>query len=159
MNRAAECSRGELLLFLHADTILPEGFAAQVRQTLRNPGIALGAFRLSIEGKGTLLRVVERTANWRSLLLSAPYGDQALFLRRETFVELGGFRPIPIMEDYDLVLRARRLGRVKILPQAVRTSARRWNRLGVLRTTLVNWLLVGGFHLGVPPDRLARWYK
>ena len=159
MNLAAQRARGEILLFLHADTQLPFGFQPLIEQALAPADVILGAFELAIAGPGALLRGIERVANWRSRLLSAPYGDQALFLRRATFIELGGFRPIPIMEDYDLVLRAGREGRIAIVPAAVQTSARRWVRKGIIRTTLMNWLLVCGFHLGVSPARMARWYR
>ena len=159
MNLAAEQARGEVLLFLHADTILPVGFQSWIEQALAHPDVVLGAFELAIAGPGAGLRGIERFANWRSRLLSKPYGDQALFLRWETFFELGGFRPIPIMEDYELVLRAGRLGKVKIMSAAVQTSARRWRRMGIVRTTLMNWIMVAGFHLGVSPARLARWYR
>ena len=159
MNLAAEQARSEVFLFLHADTLLPVGFQSWIEQALAHPDVVLGAFELAIGGVGAGLRGIEKVANWRSRLLSKPYGDQALFLRRQTFFELGGFRPIPIMEDYDLVLRAGRLGKIKISPAAAQTSARRWRRMGIIATTLMNWLMVCGFHLGVSPARLARWYR
>jgi hypothetical protein len=92
-------------------------------------------------------------------MLQLPYGDQALFLGAETFRALGGYRELPVMEDFDLVRRLQRRGRVVTVPAAVRTSARRWRTLGVFRTTLVNQLMVAGFLAGVPAPRLERWYR
>jgi GT2 family glycosyltransferase len=99
------------------------------------------------------------TTNLRSRYLHFPYGDQALFLRRAYFEELGGFPAMPIMEDYELVRRLRQYGRIITLRQRVRTSARRWMKKGVLKTTLINSAIVMGYHMGIPTERLARWYR
>ncbi len=155
MNAGAEASRGEALLFLHADTRLPRGYKARVLGAL-TPGVALAAFRLQIEPASPGLRWIARLANLRSRWLGLPYGDQAWALRAETFRQLGGFRELPIMEDFEFARRARRLGRIAILDVAVRTSARRWLAHGTGRTTLVNQLCVWGYVLGVPPRFLAR---
>jgi rSAM/selenodomain-associated transferase 2 len=149
----------EALLFLHADTRLPQGWVEAATRILAKPGVALGAFRLRIEGGGPLLRLVASGANFRSRRLALPYGDQALFMRRETFEALGGFSDLPIMEDFDLVRRARRLGRIVIADAEVTTSARRWREKGVLATTLVNQAMLIGWWLGVSPGRLARFYR
>jgi rSAM/selenodomain-associated transferase 2 len=158
LNAGAQVAKHESLLFLHADTRLPPGYADRVRALLARPGIAAGAFHLKIDSEKRGIRMVERGVGFRSRWFGMPYGDQALFLRRETFLALGGFRELEIMEDYDLVRRLRRLGRIALVPDAVRTSGRRWERLGVWRTTLFNQLTVLGFHLGVPTRKLARWY-
>ena len=158
-NAAVEASRGEALLFLHADTRLPSGWAAEVRAILAKPGVALGALRLAIDGATPGERLVAAGANLRSRWLGLPYGDQGLFLRRAMFRQLGGFRALPIMEDWDLAKRARRHGRVVLAEGAVLTSSRRWRQLGPLRTTLINALVVAGFNLGVPPQRLADFYR
>lgn len=158
-NAGAAAARGEILLFLHADTILPAGFAELVRTVLARPGVAAGAFRLGIGGEGWGLRLVERLANWRSRYLGLPYGDQGLFLNRQTFAALGGFADLAIMEDFELVRRLGKRGRVELAPAAVVTSPRRWQRLGVVRTTLLNQLVVLGYFFGVSPARLAGWYR
>lgn len=159
MNRGASVAQGNILLFLHADTRLPETFADIVRATLAPSGVVAGAFDLSIEGQGLGLRWVEWGVQLRSHLFQMPYGDQALFLRRSAFEALRGFADLPIMEDFELVQRLKQRGRVAIAPAAVTTSARRWRRVGVLKTTVVNQLMIAGFFLGVPSDRLARWYR
>lgn len=158
-NAGAAASRGEALLFLHADTVLPPDWSEQVRAILSAPGVILGAFRLAIGGAAAAERLIASGANWRSRWLALPYGDQGLFMARATFEQLGGFRPLPIMEDWDLVKRARRRGRVVLAATAVTTSPRRWRRLGPVRTTLVNALVVAGFRLGVPPHWLGRFYR
>lgn len=159
MNAGAEASRGETLVFLHADTILPPNYASLVRRLLASREVVAGAFRLGIEGRRRSLRWIETGANWRSRWLQLPYGDQALFVRSRLFFELGGYADLPIMEDYDLVRRLTRRGRVILAPEAVVTSARRWKRLGILRTTLLNQVMVTGHLLGVSPRKMARMYQ
>ena len=88
-----------------------------------------------------------------------PYGDQAIFIRRRDFIEMGGYKPMPIMEDYDFIRRLRRRGRIKIADAVVLTSGRRWLELGALRTTLLNQLVIAGYHCGVAPEKLAMFYR
>ncbi len=159
MNRGAEVAEGTFLVFLHADTRLPEGFDHHVRRILTESGVAAGAFQLQIDGPSARLRLIERAANWRSRYLQMPYGDQAIFLRAELFREIGGFSDLPIMEDFQLIRRLKGRGRIVIAPAAVVTSARRWKKQGALRTTLINQLMILGFYLGFEPSRLARWYR
>ncbi len=157
MNAGAAVGRGETLLFLHADTLLPTGFEQYVRRVLAGSNVVLGAFLFRLDVRTIALRAVERLVAVRCRLLGLPYGDQGLFLRRSTFDALGGFRDLPIMEDFDLVRRAGRMGRVEIAPAPATTSARRWVVRGALRTTLVNQLCVAAFVLGVAPARIASW--
>ena len=159
MNAGAEVAEGTFLVFLHADTRLPEGFDLHVRRILTEAGVAAGAFQLQIDGPSVRLRLIERAANWRSRYLQMPYGDQAIFLRAELFREIGGFSDLPIMEDFQLIRRLKGRGRIVIAPAAVVTSARRWKKQGALRTTLINQLMILGFYLGFEPSRLARWYR
>ena len=157
MNAGAAVASGSRLLFLHADTTLPQGFAEVIHTTL-DGGATAGAFRLGIDSDRPALRSVEWAANLRSRLLQLPYGDQGFFLDATTFYRAGGFRDMPIMEDFEICRRLRRSGRVALAPAAISTSARRWHSLGVVRTTLVNQLCIAGFLLGIPPTRLARFY-
>ncbi|MBD1917019.1 MULTISPECIES: TIGR04283 family arsenosugar biosynthesis glycosyltransferase [Cyanophyceae] len=159
LNCGAAAATGSLLLFLHADTRLPEGFDRTIRQTLAQPGVVAGAFRLTIDGPGRGLRWVERGVNLRSRLLQMPYGDQAIFLKAEAFHNLGGFPELPMMEDFELMRRLRKVGKVALAPSAVVTSDRRWRTLGILRTTLANQAMIAGYLLGVDPHKLARWYR
>lgn len=158
LNAGAALASGEVLLFLHADTRLPDDFADHVRQTLRE-GNSGGAFRLHIGAQGWMLRLIESGANLRSRWLQLPYGDQAIFVKANDFFQLNGFENWPLMEDYDFCRRLRKTGRIAVAPASVTTSARRWQRLGILRTTLTNLACVVAFRLGVSPGRLAKWYR
>jgi rSAM/selenodomain-associated transferase 2/rSAM/selenodomain-associated transferase 1 len=158
MNAGAALAQGELLLFLHADSRLPDGFQDYVWSTL-GEGVVAGAFRLRIDDRRTGLRWIEWGANLRSRWRQLPYGDQGLFVRARDFYVLGGFPCWPLMEDYELCRRLRRRGQIRLAPASVVTSARRWRRLGLVRTTLLNQLCVLGYWLGVSPERLAGWYR
>lgn len=158
MNAAAASAQGEILLFLHADTLLPPGFAAQATEMLTRPGIAAGAFALAINLPGPGIRALEKLANLRASFLQMPYGDQAIFLYRQTFHRVGGYPCEPILEDVLLIKALKRFGRIGITSSAVLTSGRRWQRLGLLKTTLINQGIMAGYLLGVPPQRLQGWY-
>nr|WP_052334351.1 TIGR04283 family arsenosugar biosynthesis glycosyltransferase [Oscillatoria sp. PCC 10802] len=159
MNAGAAAATGDILLFLHADTHLPQGFDEIVRQALATPGAIAGAFELRIDSPQPVLRLVEIGVNWRSRLFQMPYGDQAIFLPAPVFRSCSGFPDTAIMEDFQLMLQLRRLGKINIVAMPVVTSGRRWQKLGVLKTTLINQLVIVAYFLGVPPERLARWYR
>lgn len=159
MNRGAAISTGEFLLFLHADTLLPPDYAGHVPSVLGRSGVVGGTFEFSIAGDFAGRRLVQSTTNWRARRWQMPYGDQALFLRHEVFKQVGGFPEMAIMEDYEFVRRLRRLGRIVVAPSPVLTSGRRWQRLGWMRTTVVNQIIILAYHLGFSPGRLAGWYR
>lgn len=158
MNSGAQGAHGEILLFLHADTHLPKDWANHVRNEMRDPGTAGGAFLLKIDVQERWSRIIEWLANIRSRRLHMPYGDQAIFLRADLFREMCGFQELPIMEDFELMRRLHKRGRIGIISEPVITSARRWKALGVWWTTVVNQLVILGYFLGVPPHFLARFY-
>jgi rSAM/selenodomain-associated transferase 2 len=160
MNAGAAVAGGAVLLFLHADTRLPENWPAALDRVIDTGGVRAGAFSLAIDSPRPALAMVARFANLRSRLERVPYGDQAPFLHAMLFRELGGFAPIPIMEDVDLFRRLKRRGEpVAILKERVLTSPRRWDKDGVVRRTLGNWRLRLRYALGAAPDELARSYK
>ena len=159
MNSGAAAASGRMLIFLHADTRLPAGFYHQINAALDKKGVVAGAFRLTIDSPAVGIRFIERVADLRSRFLKLPYGDQALFMKKAVFEAIGGFADLPIMEDFILVRRLRRKGKIIILPTAVTTSPRRWQHFGILKTWLVNQVIIIAFYLGISPKRLARWYR
>jgi len=159
MNRGVKASSGELLLFLHGDTTLPCGFAPLIRKVMGKPGYSAGAFALKINSGRPLLSLIAHSATLRSRLLQMPYGDQGIFTSREMYDRAGGFAEVPIMEDYIFIRELKKYGRIFILHEAAVTSARRWQNMGAIRTTVVNQLIVTGYLCGVKPPTLARWYQ
>ena len=157
MNAGAAAAHGEVLMFLHADTRLPAGWRDQVLRLLAMPGTVAGAFRLAFDETRLPLSLVAAGANCRSTWRQLPYGDQALFLPRKTFHAMGGFRELPVMEDYAFVRRLRKQGRIAIASTPVVTSARRCTRRGAWRSVLLHQCMILGWHLGVSPQRIARW--
>lgn len=159
-NAGARAAQGDILLFLHADTTLPPDAFTLIRQTLADPAVAGGAFSLRYAEPSPGLRFIATAANLRSGLTRAPYGDQAIFVRRAVFEALGGFRDWPLMEDLEFTTRLRRAGlRIRILAMPVRTSGRRQLREGLVRCTLRNLVLRLMYHLGVRTEVLAGLYR
>jgi rSAM/selenodomain-associated transferase 2 len=157
MNWGARYAHGDILLFLHADTLLPAAGLEAVRRALQDDVVG-GAFRLAIMPPTPALRLVAWGTNLRARFGQLPYGDQALFMPRQVFESLGGYDEIPFMEDVRLVQALRKRGRLTLLPQAVHTSGRRWQRDGVLYTTVRNTVLITLYFWGVPPEKLQHWY-
>lgn len=159
MNVGAKVATGKILLFLHGDTQLPLGFETEIRKTLNDSNIIAGAFQLKINAPELSLRFIETTVFWRSKYLQMPYGDQAIFIKATTFLEIGGFPEQPIMEDFEFIRRLNRLGKIEILSSPVITSGRRWQKLGIFKTTFMNQCMVIGYYLGISPTKLAQWYR
>ena len=159
MNAGADLASSDILLFLHADTRLPDRFVELVDRTLKPKNTVAGAFELAIDGNDTSLRWIERLVNMRSRLFSLPYGDQAIFMPRKTFLEIGGFANLPIMEDFEFIKRIKKIGRIAIASAAVTTSGRRWQKLGVWQTTFINQLIIAGYYLGISPTKLGKFYR
>lgn len=159
MNAGAAVATGDILLFLHADTCLPPKFDILLLWALQDAGTIAGAFELKINAKLRGLRLIEKMVNMRSHFLSMPYGDQAIFMKATVFHEIGGFPDLPIMEDFELMLCLRSRGKIAIVPAPVLTSGRRWQKLGVVKTTLLNQLIIMGYFVGISPIKLVRWYR
>jgi rSAM/selenodomain-associated transferase 2 len=156
---AAAADDAEALLFLHADTELPSGWADAVCRALADPAVAGGAFAFRFAERGPALRLVEWGVRVRLRLARLPYGDQALFVRRRVLDAIGGVPQAPIMEDLDLVRAMKRHGRLALLPAPAVTSARRYLERGVLRTVLRNAGALLGWSLGLDRARIAAWYR
>jgi rSAM/selenodomain-associated transferase 2 len=160
MNAGAAMATGEILIFLHADTRLPQQALELINQAMVGQALIGGAFDLRIDTERTILKLIARIASLRSRLTRIPYGDQAIFIRRDYFHQMGGYPEIPLMEDVALMRRIKRAGgRVDFIPEPVITSARRWELEGILYTTMRNWILLSAYTLGAEPDKLAKYYK
>ncbi len=158
-NAGARAARGDVLLFLHADTVLPEGADAVVLDALERSGRGWGRFDVCLSGRTPMLRVVERMISWRSRATGMATGDQAIFVRRDWFERVGGFREVPLMEDLEMSRALKRLGPPLCLRETVTTSSRRWEERGVGRTILLMWRLRLAWWLGADPADLARRYR
>jgi rSAM/selenodomain-associated transferase 2 len=160
MNHGAALATGDILLFLHADTRLPSSAFALIRSTMNDKRYVGGAFDLGFDTKRAIFKITEMYVFLRTRLTKIPFGDQAIFIRREYFEKIGGYRDLPIMEDVELMRRIRkRADNIRIIPRKVKTSVRRYEQEGILSCTLRNWLLQISYALGISPQRLVKWYK
>lgn len=158
MNAGARVAKGDVLLFLHADTLPPPGAGAAILEALADPAVVGGRFDVRLDSRRPLLALVAFMMNGRSRLTGIATGDQGIFVRRAVFEALGGYADIPLMEDVEFTRRLKRRGRVVPLRLRVTTSARKWEREGILRTIGLMWTLRLLYALGVAPGRLHRWY-
>lgn len=166
LQAGVEASTSEAVVLLHADTLLPAGWCDSVRAALAEPAVVGGAFSFAFAAPPepssprtrARLRFVEWGVRLRLRFWQLPYGDQALFARRASLAEVGGVPQVAMMEDLDLVAALRSRGELRILPEAVATSPRRYLSGGVLRTMLRNWVALSAWRLGVSRDAVARWY-
>ena len=158
LNAGAAAARGDTLLFLHADVWLDSG-AMEGVETAISAGYVGGAFKQRIEGGHPLYRLIECAANFRAKRLKIFYGDGGIFVRRTSFNRIGGFPDIPIMEEVGFSRKLWRIGTVTLVEPRIHISARRWQKNGILRTTLTNWLITLLYLLRVPPNHLAKLYR
>ena len=158
MNAGAAAAHGDVLAFVHADTLVPPSFAGDLVAAVAVESVVGGRFDVRLDDPAPLLRLTGWLISVRSRLSRTGTGDQAIFLRREVFERLGGYREIELCEDLDLARRLKRAGRVACLRSCVVTSARRWRRGGVIATVVRMWLLRTAFLIGVSPAHLARFY-
>lgn len=159
LNHGAREAGGDWLLFLHADTSLPEDALAAARATALTPGVEWGYYPMRLDGAGLTLRAIERGIDWRTRLFGAPSGDQGLLVRRDVFVAVGSFPEVPFLEDLAVGDRLRRRRRPTRLDAVIATSPRRWLGAGVIRTVVRMWALQAAYRLGASPARLARFYR
>ena len=158
MNVGARAASGQVLLFLHADTVLPLGFPALLEHALHDPQVVGGRFDVRLDADGWPFRMVETLMNIRSRISRIATGDQAIFVRRQTFLELGGYCEAELMEDLELSYRLKRRGKLVCLRERVVTSARRWQRNGIARTIVLMWVLRLLYFVGVSPNYLKTFY-
>jgi rSAM/selenodomain-associated transferase 2 len=159
MNTGARASHGDALVFVHADTIVPSTFAADIATALSDSAIVGGRFDVELDASALPYRIIGAMISLRSRISRTGTGDQAIFVRRDVFDRLGGFPELELCEDLEFSRRLKRAGRVACLRARVTTSARRWSRDGVARTVLRMWLIRAMYLLGVPPARLKRMYS
>ena len=158
MNAGAQLARGEVLLFVHADTRLPDSALADIRGAMQDHRVAGGRFDLALDSAGRMFKLIGRMISLRSRLSKIATGDQAIFVRRDVFARLGGYPDIPLMEDVALSRALKRAGEVACLKSRVITSPRRWQTEGVWRTIFRMWVLKFLYLAGVSPFRLKRFY-
>jgi rSAM/selenodomain-associated transferase 2/rSAM/selenodomain-associated transferase 1 len=159
MNLGASAAAGHWIVFLHADTRLPPEWSDEIHRAGSDPDVVGGSFRFRLDSSAWQARLIERAVERRVRWLDLAYGDQALFVRRDVFDAIGGYREWPLMEDIDFVRRLRQAGKLYHSPQPALTSARRWERDGWWRRSAKNVVLQALFFAGVAPERLAIWYS
>ena len=160
MNAGARAAEGRILVFLHADTTLPEDAIQKIISICDQSEFVGGAFDLGVDSNRFIFRITERYVFIRSRITKIPYGDQAIFLKKEVFNRMGGFKEIPIMEDIDLMRRIKRRGyKIRFVPEQVKTSSRRWETDGVAYSTIRNIVISSLFYCGISPVWLKKFYK
>jgi len=159
MNEGAKASGGEILLFLHADTQLPDDAKTMIDTTLADQRMVGGRFDVRFDRPSMWGTIISRMMKWRSRLTGIATGDQALFVRRPIFEQMGGFADMPLMEDIEFSRRLKRKGATAALTATVTTSFRRWEQHGPLRTILLMWTIRFLYWVGISPSHLVEWYK
>lgn len=160
MNEGAKYASSDILLFLHADTILPNNAFTYILNIFSNKNIGAGAFDLSFDSNKLALKIIAKTASIRSRITKIPYGDQAIFIRKKVFEDIGGYENINLMEDVNLMQKLKRKKyKINILKYKIITSSRKWKQKGIFFTTARNWILIILYYLKIDPNKLANFYK
>ena len=159
MNTGVTHASGDILVFLHVDTVLPKHALLLIRKTLQNERIVGGAFTLQIQSPRLIIRMAAAFSTFRSRITHAPYGDQVIFLKKSYFDAIGGYQDIPLMEDVELMRRIRKKkGNIIVLPTAVLTSARRWDQEGLYYATIRDTIIIFLYWCGISAEKLAKFY-
>jgi rSAM/selenodomain-associated transferase 2 len=159
MNKGADYARGDILVFLHVDTVLPKNAFILIQNVLQQQKYVGGAFSLRFDSEKKSLKLIANYSTFRSYITRLPYGDQVIFLRKEIFEELGGYAPIPLMEDIEFMKRIRKgKHKIKILSEKVTTSSRRLETEGILYSMIRNLVIITLYHCGVSAYRLKKIY-
>jgi rSAM/selenodomain-associated transferase 2 len=159
MNKGASLATGDILLFLHTDTELPENAFRTISAVIDKKQYVGGAFDLGIKSGRLIFRLIEKMVYIRTRLTGIPYGDQAIFIKKDIFAGMNGYQEIPVMEDLELMRRIKKSGyKICIIPQRVSTSPRRWEKEGIIYCTLRNWALISLYLSGFKPEKLAKFY-
>ena len=158
LNRGAHEASSDLLLFLHADTHLPDNGIDLIRMAVTSGHVG-GGFHIRFDDPRSIFGLGSRVVNLRTSLTRSPLGDQAQFATKQAFQSLDGYRDWPILEDLDFIRRLKRLGSLAIIKHPARTSARRFAQGGIIATIANNWLIFGLYFLGVSPQHLSRLYR
>jgi rSAM/selenodomain-associated transferase 2 len=158
MNYGAAFAKGEVLFFLHADSMLTTNAFQKLKEIVKESAYVGGAFRLQIDSNKLLLSIISQVVNLRSRFFHLVYGDQGIFVRKKNFLEIGKFLITPLMEDVEFYGRLRASGKTVILNEKILTSARRWEKEGILYATFRNWLLLIMYYMGIPAKQLEKLY-
>lgn len=158
MNSGAAVAAGDIFLFLHADTVLEPGWSHAILSALENNAVAGGAFTFAVRNRSWKYRLLEAWVRMRCVLCKLPYGDQGIFIKKDLFIHINGYREIPLMEDVDLIGRMGKIGRIAIAGKKAFTSDRRWAKKGFIRTAAKNQAIMLLYRLGVRPERLYQLY-
>jgi rSAM/selenodomain-associated transferase 2 len=158
LNEGAGTASGDILLFLHADTFLEKGWAGEIASAMEDPSCSGGAFTFAIAHPGRKYRLLEYWVKLRCAVLKLPYGDQGLFIKKDIFEKIGGYKDIPLMEDVDIIERLKKTGTLKISRLKAFTRDRRWAKKGWVRVSLMNHMIMMLYRIGVDPRTLARLY-
>ncbi len=160
LNAGAALATGDILWFLHADSIVPDNYKNHILTAMKKPGVVGGAFTLDIYSELSSLQFISRVVSLRSKISRIPYGDQGVFVKRDVYEKMNGYKDIPLMEDIEFGMRLKKEGKIHLLKTTIKTCARAWERDGVLRTTIRNWVYVTLFFMGYSPHKLyQRYYR